>query len=89
MYGATRRSLTGLGLTIVGTPLLTRIRGRWPAFVSSVERRHDSGDTRAALAGERGIHVREAVQLELPIAEVFRFWRRLENLPRFMNISSP
>jgi uncharacterized membrane protein len=30
------------------------------------------------------VHVRESIRLEVPLAEVFRFWRRLENLPRFM-----
>ena len=39
---------------------------------------------RIALAGDRGVHVRESIRLELPVAEVYRFWRRLENLPRFM-----
>ena len=42
------------------------------------------GSTRAALGGERGIHVRESVRLEMPAADVYRFWRRLENLPRCM-----
>ena len=41
-------------------------------------------DTRAALSGDGGIRVREAVRLEKPVDEVYRFWRRLENLPRFM-----
>jgi len=39
---------------------------------------------RLTLAGGRGIHVRESIRVEKPVAEVFRFWRRLENLPRFM-----
>ena len=39
---------------------------------------------RAALGGERGVHVRESIRLEVPVADVYRFWRRLENLPRFM-----
>ena len=30
------------------------------------------------------MHVREAARLEVPLAEVYGFWRRLENLPRFM-----
>jgi uncharacterized membrane protein len=29
--------------------------------------------------------VRESIRLELPLAEVYRFWRRLDNLPRFMS----
>ena len=41
-------------------------------------------DTRTALGGERGVRVRDAVRLEKPLAEVYRFWRRLENLPQFM-----
>jgi uncharacterized membrane protein len=28
--------------------------------------------------------VRESIRLEKPLAEVYSFWRRLENLPRFM-----
>lgn len=85
VYGAKRRSLAGLGLTIAGTPFLYRgIRGRWPELANRAAARYGSDDTRAALAGDRGMHVREAVQLEKPVAEVFRFWRRLENLPRFM-----
>jgi len=42
------------------------------------------GDSRAALSGDRGVHVRESIRLERPIDEVYRFWRRLENLPQFM-----
>jgi uncharacterized membrane protein len=48
-----------------------------------------SDDSRVALSGDRGIHVRESIRLELPVDEVYRFWRRLENLPRFMvNLAS-
>jgi uncharacterized membrane protein len=63
-------------------PLLYRgITGRWPNVLNG----HLQPDnTRAALAGKRGVHVRESVRLELPVADVYRFWRRLENLPRFM-----
>jgi uncharacterized membrane protein len=41
--------------------------------------------TKTALGGARGIHVRESIRLEVPRGDVFRFWRRLENLPLFMN----
>jgi len=63
-------------------PLLYRgVTGEWPHFVSELL---PSDDTKVALGGSRGIHVREAVRLEKPIADVYRFWRRLENLPQFM-----
>lgn len=42
------------------------------------------GDTRRRLGGSRGIHVEESVTINMPIAEVYRFWRNFENLPRFM-----
>lgn len=41
-------------------------------------------DTRRRLRGARGIHVEEAVTINRPVHEVFRFWRNFENLPRFM-----
>jgi uncharacterized membrane protein len=41
-------------------------------------------DTRRSLGGARGVHVDASVTIRRPIAEVFRFWRDFENLPRFM-----
>jgi len=82
IVGASRRSLIGACLAASSAPLLYRgITGRWP----DVRNGHLQPDSaRAALAGARGVHVRESVRLELPVADVYRFWRRLENLPRFM-----
>lgn len=34
---------------------------------------------------EEGIEVKERITVNRPVAEVYRFWRNLENLPRFMN----
>ena len=41
-------------------------------------------DTRRKLGGGRGTHVVEAVTVNRPVAEVYRFWRNFENLPTFM-----
>jgi len=77
-----RRPLAALGMAALAAPLLYRgISGRWPAWLGAAV---SSDDTRVALSGDRGLHVREAVRLELPIDVVYRFWRRLDNLPRFM-----
>jgi uncharacterized membrane protein len=82
LLGASRRSAVGACVAVSAAPLLYRgITGRWPAIVDGD--RH-SDNTRAALAGERGVRVRESVRLEMPVADVYRFWRRLENLPQFM-----
>ena len=44
----------------------------------------DPSDTRAALRGSRGVNVLESVTINRPVAELYRFWRNLENLPQFM-----
>lgn len=77
---ARRRPIARLCLAAAAAPLVYRaVSGDWPALVTS---RRD--DTRTALGGSRGVRVRESVRLERPVAEVFAFWRRLDNLPRFM-----
>ena len=42
-------------------------------------------DTRRALGGTAGVIVEESVTINRPISELYRFWRNLENLPRFMS----
>jgi uncharacterized membrane protein len=41
-------------------------------------------NTRRQLGGKRGIHVEHSIIINRPVAEVFRFWRNFENLPKFM-----
>jgi len=80
-YGFTRRTVPGVCLAIAAAPLAYRgVAGSWPRFSDSASR----DDTRIALSGNRGTHVRESVRLEKPVAEVYRFWRNLQNLPQFM-----
>src|SRR5688500_18309291 len=78
-YGLSRRSLPGVALAAAAAPLAYRgVTGEWPRLADG------AADTRVALAGNRGVHVRESIRLEVPIDEVYGFWRRLENLPRLM-----
>jgi uncharacterized membrane protein len=78
-YGLSRRSFSGIAIAAAAAPLAYRgVTGEWPGW------RNGATDTRAALGGDRGIHVREAIRLEVPLETVWGFWRRLENLPRFM-----
>jgi uncharacterized membrane protein len=80
-YGFTRRSLPGMCLAVAAAPIAYKgLAGTWPL----VNGARTSDDTRVALSANRGIHVREAIGLEKPLAEVYRFWRSFENLPRFM-----
>jgi len=78
-YGLSRRSLRGVAMAAAAAPLAFRgITGAWPGIANG------AADTRTALGGHRGTHVREAIQLDVPLDVVYGFWRRLENLPRFM-----
>jgi uncharacterized membrane protein len=81
-YGLQRRTVPGIFLAVAATPFAYRgLAGAWPPFKRLLPAHED---TRAALGGERGVRVRDAIRLEKPLAEVYRFWRRLENLPQFM-----
>jgi uncharacterized membrane protein len=82
-YGFSRRSLAGTCLAFAAAPFAFRgLTGRWPQLPSGFG---SSGDTREALAGDRGIHVRESVRVGKPVDEVYRFWRQVDNFPCFMS----
>jgi len=85
-YGLSRRSRAGALLTAAGTTLVFRgVTGRCPVYSTlGVTTAGNRSDTRAALAGERGINVSESIRLEKPVDTVYQFWRRFENFPRFM-----
>src|SRR6266540_3157674 len=82
-YGFSRRSIAGTCLAFAAAPFAFRgLTGQWPQFPSGLR---SSGDTREALAGDRGIHVRESVRVAKPVDEVYRFWRQVDNFPCFMS----
>ena len=79
--GGSRGSKARGWYALASVPLLYRgLTGHWPLHVNGAD-----GDTRRALGGDRGIHVRESVRLERPVAEVYRYWRDLGTLPEFMS----
>lgn len=70
-YGLLRRQVVGRVLGLVGAGIATR------AFTNR--------PTRALLSTrEAGIEIRKTVHIDAPIDEVYRFFERPENLPRFM-----
>ncbi len=84
-YGISRRSLPGVVLAAAATPLAFRgLSGHWLPHGRRAHRGDPASRVRRALSAGRGFRVREAIRLELPLAEVYRFWRQLENLPQFM-----
>jgi uncharacterized membrane protein len=67
-----------------GGLLLRGVTGYCP-MSAAMGRNSRSSDTRDALGGSRGVHVKETVTVACPVDEVYRFWRNLSNLPRFMS----
>jgi len=85
--GLGRRRLSGLAVALGGLALIKRgLSGHCGLYDKMGVTTSDA--PRAARPHdyfERGIHVEESVTVQRPAADVFTFWRNLENLPRFMD----
>jgi len=91
MLGLLRRGFTGAGLATLGGALVHRgMTGHCPMYGAlRVSTAHGVRAPSASVAHGRGIRVKHTVTIRRPAAELFAFWRQLENLPRFMvNIES-
>lgn len=86
-YGASQRRAGGWGLAGLGALLFRRGYTAhcdlYQAF--GVNTAGTGQDTRRALGGSGGIIVEESVTINRQASELYRFWRNLENLPRFMS----
>jgi uncharacterized membrane protein len=77
---AWRSSSKGLGLASVG--LLARgATGYCPAYGAMGI---NKSDTKEALSGSRGVHIRESIMINAPAEDIYRFWRQLDRLPEVM-----
>ena len=83
-FGIAQRSKSGTILAAAGGALIVRgATGFCPGYaVAGID--YASDDTKVALAGSRGTQVETAVTIMKPHDELYRFWRELENLPKFM-----
>ncbi len=86
LYGISRRRGSGWALAALGGMLLQRgARGHCDVYQAlGVNTAGSREDTRAALGGGGGTHVEESITINRSPDELYRFWRDLENLPRFM-----
>jgi uncharacterized membrane protein len=86
--GRTRRALA-----MTGTSMALRGAAGWcPVYAAAgingavgARRSAQSRDSRSALSGSRGVHVRDRITIRRDVETVYRFWRRLENLPRLID----
>jgi uncharacterized membrane protein len=86
VYGLSRRRPSGWMLAGLGALLAQRgYSGHCHTYqLLGVNTAGTGQDTRRALGGPGGVIVEESVTINQPIELLYRFWRNLENLPRFM-----
>jgi uncharacterized membrane protein len=86
LYGVSVRRRTGWLLAAFGGMLVQRgATGHCHTYeLFGVNTAGTRSDTRRALSGSRGVNVEERIIINRPREELYRFWRNLENLPRFM-----
>ena len=85
-YGVSRRRASGWALAGLGALLFNRgYSGHCHTYeMLGVNTAGTGQDTRRALGGSAGVIVEESVTINRSASELYRFWRNLENLPRFM-----
>ena len=87
-YGLRRRRGRRILLPIAGALIGRAVSGRCP--VNEMLGRNSATDEEPAgpftsVRRGQGVRVDESIVLNRPRSEVYRFWRNLENLPRFMD----
>jgi uncharacterized membrane protein len=90
-YGLSKRDWKGLSLAALGGGVLWRgITGHSGLYqllgVNTFVKSCGKGTGRGtSVPYELGIRVDESIRINKPPAEVYRFWRKLDNLPKFMD----
>ena len=84
VYGLGRRSPFGMVLTLGGASLLHRaVTGYCDAYEILGINTANTSETEEPVA--RDIHVEKSIIIDRSPEELYQFWRRFENLPRFMD----
>src|SRR5258708_2057801 len=86
LYGLQKRSWSGAALAAAGSVIAYRgATGRCPMYRAlGIATNQVNGSRSASVPYELGIRVDASVTIDKPREELYRFWRNLENLPRFM-----
>ena len=83
-YGLRRRSPLGMVMTLGGASLLHRAAtGYCDAYEMLGINTANTSETEEPVA--RDIHVEQSIVIDRSPEELYQFWRRFENLPRFMD----
>jgi len=83
--GLTDRTLLGLGLAAAGGALVYRgLSGHCPLYEALDVNTAERHGRVASVAAGQGFKIIQAITVNRPADELFRRWRNLEGLPRFM-----
>jgi uncharacterized membrane protein len=89
VYGLTRGSVGGFVLALVGGALIYRgASGHCDLYAATginTAASASSDNPVVSVRASRGIKVEKGLDINKSPAELYSFWRNLENLPRFMN----
>jgi uncharacterized membrane protein len=79
-------SLAGLGMAALGGGLLYRgLSGHCPVYGALGKCTAAAHSRIAGVAADHGIKITRAVTVHRPAGQLYRMWRNLEGLPRFMS----
>ena len=84
LYGASRKSLGGILIAILGGALIRRgVTGHCDIY-EKLGINSSQLNTETGVPGNKGIKVTRTITVDRSPQDVYRFWRNLENFPRFM-----
>jgi len=89
--GLMRRSWAGAGLSVIGVSLLHRGMSGYCALFDAMGIDSTRAGSSTNALGRRKVHtsqatkIRRTIEINRPPAELYRYWRTLENLPRVMS----
>ncbi len=86
LYGLTRGSVGGVAAALLGGLLVYRgTTGHCPAFSAlGISSADEETSENTSISYGRGIGVEKSIIIRREPSEIYRFWRNLDNLPRFM-----
>jgi len=84
LYGASRKSLGGALMALLGGALIHRGATGHCRLYENMGVNSRKLNTETGVPGNKGIKVVKSTIVARPKEEVYRYWRNLENLPRFM-----
>src|SRR5438067_986104 len=85
VYGLTRGDVGGLALAALGGGLVYRgVSGHCSCYSALGVSTADDRTPTTAVRPDHGVKVEHTVTINRPAADLYRYWRNLENLPQFM-----